>query len=146
MADAVRVGCDVQNVAEVRAGLAEFGDAYVRRLLGPAERELADSLADAGAVARFLGGRFAAKEAVFKVLRGAPDAAVPWPQIEVLADAAGAPVVRLAEAAAALAAAAGIAEIAVSISHAEPFAFAVAVATACDGAGGAASAPPLPVE
>jgi holo-[acyl-carrier protein] synthase len=124
----VRVGCDVQSVAEVRAALADHRGRYLRRVLGNDERAEVESLDRDELVARYVTGRFAAKEAVYKALRGAPDVALPWSQIEIVADESGAPRVRLHGAAADLAAGAGIGEVAVSISHAEPFAFAVATA------------------
>jgi holo-[acyl-carrier-protein] synthase len=126
----VRVGCDVQSIDDVRAAIDASGDRYLRRMLGAAELVVAGGLSSPELVARYTSGRFAAKEAVYKVLRGRPDTALGWPQIEILADETGAPRVRLSGAAAELSAAAGIDDIAVSISHAELFAFAVATAVA----------------
>jgi len=126
----VRVGCDVQSVADVRAGLADHRGRYLRRVLGDDERAEAERLERDDLIARYVAGRFAAKEAVYKALRGRPEIGLPWSEIEIVADETGAPRVRLHGAAAALAAGAGIAEVAVSISHADPFAFAVATAIA----------------
>lgn len=126
----VRVGCDVQSIEDVRAAIDSAGDRYLRRVLGGDERAEAAGLASPELVARYVTGRFAAKEAVYKALRGRPDVALAWPQIQIVADASGAPQVRLSGAAAELSAGAGIDDIAVSISHAPPFAFAVATAIA----------------
>ena len=126
----VRVGCDVQSIEDVRASIQDAGERYLRRVLGDDERAEVALLATPELVARYVTGRFAAKEAVYKALRGRPDVALGWPQIQVVADEAGAPRVRLSGAAAELSAAAGIHDIAVSISHAAPFAFAVATAIA----------------
>ncbi|HEY0247191.1 MAG TPA: holo-ACP synthase [Gryllotalpicola sp.] len=126
----VRVGCDVQSLVEVRESLARLGDSYLARLLSEAERAVAAELSGTEAVVRYLGGRFAAKEAVYKVLGGSPSSALGWPEIEVLADSNGAPTVVLHGAAARLAEASRLVGLSVSISHADPFAFAVAVGTA----------------
>jgi holo-[acyl-carrier protein] synthase len=126
----VRVGCDVQSVDDVRASIEASGDRYLRRVLGDGERAEAARLATPELVARYAGGRFAAKEAVYKALRVRPDVALGWPQIEIISDDSGAPHVRLHGSAAELSTAAGIDEIAISISHAASFAFAVATAVA----------------
>jgi len=126
----VRVGCDVQSIDDIRAALTTHGDGYLRRVLGEGERAEAARLTSPELVTRYTSGRFAAKEAVYKALRGRPDVALAWPQIEIIADERGAPHVRLSGTAAELAAAAGIDEIAISISHADSFAFAVATAVA----------------
>ena len=124
----MRVGCDVQSIDDVRSAIDAGGERYLRRVLGDGERAEAATLASPELVARYTSGRFAAKEAVYKALRGRPDVALAWPQIEILADGIGAPRVHLNGAAAELSAAAGIDDIAVSISHAASFAFAVATA------------------
>lgn len=121
------VGCDVQEVAGVAASLRRFGERYLDRVLHPAERGRA---VGPGAAA-YVAGRFAAKEAVFKTLRGGPDDAMPWPDIEIAAGAYG-PVVHLHGRAAQLAERARIAGLSVSISHTDGFAFAVAVASTAD--------------
>ncbi|UOE42765.1 holo-ACP synthase [Agromyces larvae] len=124
----VRVGCDVQSIIDIREGLVDFGDRYLRRILSDAERaSIVGDVTDASVV-RYTAGRFAAKEAVFKILRWGPEQAFGWPDIEILADTVGAPTVRLTAPAEALALGEGIEEISVSISHATPFAFAVATA------------------
>jgi holo-[acyl-carrier protein] synthase len=125
----VRVGCDVQSAGDVRRAM-DAGERYLRRLLGEGERAEAGRLATPELVVRYASGRFAAKEAVYKVLRGRPDTGFALSQIEILGDGTGAPHVRLSGTAAELAAAAGIHDIAVSISHAEEFAVAVATAVA----------------
>ena len=117
----VGIGVDVVEVERLARAL-ERTPSLMDRVFTPQEQEVErlESLA----------ARFAAKEAVYKALRGRPHTALGWPQIEIVADEAGAPRVRLSGAAAELSAAAGIGEIAVSISHAGAFAFAVASAAA----------------
>jgi phosphopantetheine--protein transferase-like protein len=125
----VRVGCDVQSIDEVRSAIETSGERYLHRILGDRERQEMARLSSSDLIARYAVGRFAAKEAVYKTLRGRPDTALPWTRIEILTDENGAPYVRLGGAAAELATAAGVGDISVSISHAAPFAFAVAAAT-----------------
>lgn len=124
-----RIGCDVQSSVDVCTSLSEFGDRYLRRLLSGRELTAAADLSGTDALGRYVAGRFAAKEAVYKLLGGGPESALGWPQIEILRDG-GMPRVHLSGTAADLAAAAGIGRVAVSISHADPFVFAVAAAIA----------------
>jgi len=126
----VRVGCDIQSIDDVRTAIGSAGDRYLRRVLGHGERAEAARLATPELLERYVSGRFAGKEAVYKALRVRPDIALGWSQIEIIGDEAGAPRVRLTGAAAELSAAAGIDDIAISISHAGSFAFAVATAVA----------------
>jgi holo-[acyl-carrier protein] synthase len=117
----VRVGMDLVSVAEVAESVARFGDRYVTRLFTPHEIETCRT--DRG-VARTRGtyaveslaARFAAKEAVVKVLRPVelqPD----WRSIEIHQMTGGWCEIRLSGNAAVLAAEAGIAEFSVSLTH-----------------------------
>ncbi|GAA1919536.1 holo-ACP synthase [Microbacterium aoyamense] len=124
----VRVGCDLQSVSEVAESIATGGDRYLDRILTTEETVLFERRESDSARADFVAGRFAAKEAVFKLLGASASAAVPWTDIEVLALDSGAPHVRLLAGAAALADSAGLEAIDVSISHSGGIAFAVAVA------------------
>ncbi|MCU1579850.1 MAG: acpS [Rhodoglobus sp.] len=120
----MRVGCDIHPVSNVVQSIEVFGDRYLARVFTPAEREYC-----AGpSFVEKLAGRFAAKEAVLKALQVPGDIPIPWPNIEVLPDAVGAPIVRLAGNAAAFAAARGVSSIQLSISHDDGFAFAFAIA------------------
>jgi holo-[acyl-carrier protein] synthase len=103
----VAVGCDVVDVARI-AALLDRRPAARERLFTPAE--LADSTrdgvaADAPVAVRRLAARFAAKEALVKLLRR-PQLA--WTDVEVVAAADGAPTVRIHGAPT---------DIAVSLSH-----------------------------
>jgi holo-[acyl-carrier protein] synthase len=88
-------------------------------------QEVADCKADPLRLA----ARFAAKEATMKVLQPPPDAAVPWPAIEVVRNAPGAPSIRLHGPAAQLAETAGLTAFALSFSHEDEYAAAVVVGT-----------------
>ena len=131
----VRVGCDAQSVEDIRAAIedsADSGARYLRLLFSADERALIRRLTSGAEVVRYVSGRFAAKEAVFKVLRIRPDVPLPLSQIEILADEGGAPLVRFRGTARELSIAAGVGRVTVSISHTAWFAFAVAVAVAVE--------------
>lgn len=124
-----RVGCDLQGVAPVAEALAQRGGRYLRAVFAPEEiAELTGSseLPAAESVA----GRFAAKEAVLKVLRPGVEDAVAWPQIMIRTGPGGVPEVRLRGTAARLAERGGVGSWSVSTSHDAGFAMAVACATA----------------
>jgi holo-[acyl-carrier protein] synthase len=118
----VRIGCDVHTVTQTEASIALFGERYLRRVFTPDELEHC-----AGDLDR-LTGRFAAKEAVLKVLEPEPDDAVPWSSIEVRNSRTGAPFVALSGPASELAARRGIARIDISLSHDAGIGLAVAAA------------------
>lgn len=117
----VRVGCDLQQVAEVERALEAFGDRYLGRVYTAHERHDVTG-ADA---ARRLAARFAGKEAVLKLLRPTASDAVPWTEIEIRSGSRG-PSVVLHGTAARLASDAGLGAIDISLSHEGDLALAVA--------------------
>lgn len=120
----MRVGCDLASVAEVAASIDRFGERYLKRVF--TDVEIADC-EGADRAAR-LAARFAAKEAVAKVL-GDLDGPLSWRAITVRRTPSGRPAVALSGAAAELAAAAGIVDIDVSLAHEGGMALAVVLAT-----------------
>ena len=118
----VRIGCDVHAVSQTIASIELFGERYLRRVFTPDELDQC-----AGDVDR-LSGRFAAKEAVLKVLQPEPDDAVPWPSIEIRTASSGAPYVVLTGRARDLAGRQGIERIDISMSHDGGIGLAVAAA------------------
>ena len=119
---ASRVGIDLASVADVREAVAAHGDRYLRRVY------TAQELLDCGGDPARLAGRFAAKEAVIKVLRPLRDTALPWSDIEVLRHPEGWTEVRLAGSAALRAEHEGLAAFSVSMSHEGDTACAVVMA------------------
>ena len=108
------VGIDVESIAEVADALARHGSRYTDRLFTAAEVAASGGLVPAAAPS--LTVRFAAKEAVLKLLR--PDAVVPgWRSIEVCTAEDGTPSIRLHGDAADLAERRRIGSISVSLSH-----------------------------
>lgn len=121
----IRVGTDLVAVDDVAASVRRFGDRYVRRVF--TEHEIASCGGPGGVSPAGLAARFAAKEAVIKVLRPAahqPD----WRAIEVRRAPEGWCGLHLAGEAARQAEAAGISNWAVSLSHEAGLAAAVVVA------------------
>lgn len=121
----VAVGVDLVTVADVARSLEVHGERYRTRVF--TEHELDCCEGPTEIAARGLAARFAAKEAVIKLLR--PTVHLPeWRSIEVRRHEGGSCSIRLSGEAASLAAEQGVGEIAVSLSHEGPLAIAVAVA------------------
>jgi len=113
------LGIDIIKVDRIRATLARFGRRFARRVLTEAEdryvRDRPETLA----------GRWAAKEAVSKVL-GLGVRGIGWTEIEIERLPTGAPSVRLHGRAEKRAEQLGMGRIAVSISHEAEYAVAIA--------------------
>lgn len=118
------VGADIQDIGEVRRSIEDFGDRYVRRIY--TDHEVDDCFRRAHEVAEALASRFAAKEAIFKILTsGNPWAS--WKEVEVQLES-GRPTIALHGAAAEQAAHQGIATISLSLSQGGAIATAVVIA------------------
>ena len=113
------LGIDIVRVERIRSALERFGDRFVRRVLTPAEQRHVRGRAET------MAGRWAAKEAVSKVL-GLGVRGIGWRDIEIERLPTGQPAVRLHGRAAARAAQLGMGRVAVSISHEAEFAVAIA--------------------
>lgn len=121
----MRVGTDLVSVDGVRESVRLHGSRYLKRIY--TEREIDDCTTEQGPVPERLAARFAAKEAVLKLLRP-HDEAIPWREIGVLRHGPGWVSVELSGRAAELAAEAGLSEIELSICHESDYASAVAIA------------------
>lgn len=125
----VEVGVDVTSVHEVAASVERFGAAYLDRIF--TAREVSDCRGDneGGKLsAESLAARFAAKEALLKVLRPT-GARPPWPMLEVASRPDGGCVAVLHGSARVLADERAIDELALSLSHDGDHAVAVVIAT-----------------
>ncbi len=120
----IACGIDIIEIARVREVFERFGARFLRRVYGEWECERAAGRRDPGP---FLAGRFAAKEAVLKVLGCGLFAGVPLDAIEIRAEESGAPYCLLTGPAREKAAALGITRILVSISHSDSHAVAQAI-------------------
>ena len=118
-------GIDIQPIDEVAESLARFGDRYLRRIYG--ELELEECQTNDVHLARDLALRFAAKEAVLKVLR--PHDHIPsWRLIEVLLRHREGPRVVLIGEAEQLARHNGVERMFLSVSRGRDYAIATVVA------------------
>jgi holo-[acyl-carrier protein] synthase len=120
------VGVDLVDIDRIVRVMGRYPERFRRRVLTDAEDRYCRGRAER------IAGRWAAKEAVSKVL-GLGVRGVGWREIEVLPNWAGQPQVTLHDRAAARAARLGLEEVTVSISHERSMAVAVAVAHRGDG-------------
>lgn len=120
-------GVDLVLCRRIEQVWQRHGDAFLTRVYTPAEREYCLS---ARSQVQRLSGRFAAKEAVMKLLGTGWRGGILWTDIETLPDPLGRPVVTLSGETARLAAEAGVARVLISISHAGDYALASAIGVA----------------
>ncbi len=139
--DAIQVGIDLVEIGEVRAAIGKFGERYLSRIY--TEHELAYASSSEGQRVARLAARFAAKEAVIKVLKPT-DEPVPWRDIEVRRTPSGACEVALSGFAAELSRKAGIVRISVSLTHHGDHAAAVAAALCVQPGAAGSEAPRAP--
>ena len=118
------IGVDAVEVARIRALLAERGIAFKKKVFTRGELGLFEGAPDAHI---HIAGRFAAKEAVLKVLGTGWGTGIHWRDVEVLADGEGIPVVHLHGKAGDRAKALGIDRILLSITHTHDLAMATAL-------------------
>ena len=113
------LGIDIIKVARIRAMIDRFGARFGERVLTPAERRYVRDRPET------MAGRWAAKEAVSKVL-GLGVRGIGWQEIEVERLPTGQPAVRLHGRAERRAEQLGMERIALSISHESEYAVAIA--------------------
>jgi len=82
------IGVDMVQVSRIRAGLDRFGERFARRILSTGEFE---EFQHAGKPAHFLAKRFAAKEAAAKAFGTGFRDGLTLPQISVVHDTLGRP-------------------------------------------------------
>ena len=117
--ETIELGIDIVRVQRISDALKRFGDRFSKRILTPAEAAYVRNRPET------LAGRWAAKEAVSKVL-GLGVRGIGWREIEIERLPTGQPAVRLHDRAARRATQRGMGRIAVSISHESEFAVATA--------------------
>jgi holo-[acyl-carrier protein] synthase len=127
------LGIDIIRVARISDALARFGERFCQRILTSAESRYVRGRAAT------LAGRWAAKEAVSKVL-GLGVRGIGWRDIEIERLPTGQPAVALHGRAARRAEQLGMSRVAISISHEAEFA--VAIAYGVRSAGGRFLYPP----
>ena len=118
-------GIDIVETARIKQMVEEHGQRFLDRCFTPAEQAYC-----ARSTKRYfehLAGRFAAKEAVMKVLGTGWRGGIAWTDIDVVKELSGQPKVALAGECARIAAEQGIARWHLSISHIETHATASAI-------------------
>ena len=118
-AGTTELGIDIVRIGRIRRTLERFGSRFESRVLTPAEQRYVRGRPGT------MAGRWAAKEAVSKVL-GLGIRGIGWRDIEVERLPTGQPSVRLWGRAAARAEQLGMERIALSISHEDEYAVAIA--------------------
>ena len=118
-------GIDLVDFPRIEEMVKRHGGRFLERIFTPAERAYAD--ANKNRMEK-LAGRFAAKEAVLKLLGTGWRGKIAWTDIEIINNPTGQPVVNLAGEVKKIAGRLGIKHISVSITHTANFAIASAVA------------------
>ena len=117
--ETTELGIDIIRVSRIRESLTRFGDRFTQRVLTPTEQAYVRGRAET------MAGRWAAKEAVSKVL-GLGVRGIGWRDIEIERLPTGQPAVKLHGRAARRAEQLGMGRVAISISHESDFAVAIA--------------------
>jgi holo-[acyl-carrier protein] synthase len=115
------MGIDIAEVERVKAAIERHGEAFLRRVYTPRERQYCEKFKNK--YERYA-GRFAAKEATMKALGTGWSRGVRWVDVEVVRQSGGRPTISLAGEAAKVASALGVERVALSITHTSAQAFA----------------------
>jgi holo-[acyl-carrier protein] synthase len=120
-------GIDLVDFPRIEDMLKRHGDRFLDRIFTIAEQQYAK--ANKNSVEK-LAGRFAAKEAILKLLGTGWRGKIAWTDIEVVNTETGQPMVNLSGEVKKIAENLGVTQISVSITHTANFAIASAVALA----------------
>ena len=118
-------GIDLVDFPRIEQMVERHGQRFLDRIFTTAEQKYADSNKNR---MEKLAGRFAAKEAIMKLVGTGWTGKIAWTDIEVLNNLAGQPEVLLSGEVKKIAAKLGIEKISISITHTANFAIASAVA------------------
>jgi len=120
-------GIDLVDCPRIEAMIERHGERFIQRVFTAAEQAYAE--ANKNEVEK-LAGRFAAKEAVLKLVGTGWRGKIAWTDIEIINNSSGQPEVTLGGEVEKIAGKLGIKHISVSITHTANFAIASAVALA----------------
>jgi len=118
------IGTDIVEIERIRSMIERHGDHFLQRCFTPVEIEYAQRHRDSAV--RFA-GRWAAKEAVVKVLGTGFVEGITFHDVEIIALHTGQPIVTLSGEAGQIAKTLGITEVKLTISHAREYATATAI-------------------
>ncbi len=119
-------GIDLVESSRIAKVLENHGERFLNRILTPAERELARKYSNP---LPFISGRWAAKEAILKMIGTGWRGQIAWTDMEILPDDLGQPIVTLTGETARIASRKGINRVLLSITHTEHHATASAIGT-----------------
>lgn len=120
-------GIDLVDFPRIAEMVERHGERFMNRIFTPAEQQYAKSTRNR---MEKLAGRFAAKEAILKLLGTGWRGKIAWTDIEVVNNAMGQPEVTLTGEVLKIAEKLGISHVSISITHTANFAIASAVALA----------------
>ncbi|MBA7482157.1 Holo-[acyl-carrier-protein] synthase [subsurface metagenome] len=118
-------GIDLVDCPRIEEMVARHGERFVQRIFTAAEQAYAE--ANKNGIEK-LAGRFAAKEAILKLMGTGWRGKIAWTDIEIINNSSGQPEVTLGGEVEKIADKLGIKHISVSITHTANFAIASAVA------------------
>ena len=114
------IGIDIVEIERIESAACKWGERFLNRVYTEAELKICqDSIPS-------LASRFAAKEAIMKVL-GTGARGIKWREIEILADARGKPLVQLYGKAKEKAQNLNLSEFSISLSDTRQYAIAAAI-------------------
>ena len=120
-------GIDLVDCPRIEEMIERHGERFIKRVFTAAEQAYAETKKNK---IEKLAGRFAAKEAILKLMGTGWRGKIAWTDIEIINNAAGQPEVTLAGEVRKIAEGLGIKHVSVSITHTANFAIASAVALA----------------
>lgn len=120
-------GIDLVDRPRIKQMVQRHGERFLNRVYTPKEQQYAESHRDK---IEKLAGRFAAKEAVLKLMGTGWIGKIAWTDIEIVNNSAGQPEVTISGEVERIAEKLGITQISVSITHTANFAIASAIALA----------------
>ncbi|AMV31786.1 Holo-[acyl-carrier-protein] synthase [Pirellula sp. SH-Sr6A] len=119
----VSIGTDIIECVRIAQMIEKHGEIFLQRVFTPREIQYCSSRK---AATQHYAGRWAAKEAVLKVLGTGWAKGIQWTDIEVINEVSGAPTLTMHGKAAEIARERGIREVMLSISHCRGYATAFA--------------------
>ena len=117
-------GLALIECSRIKAVLDRHGERFLKRVLTPAEQERASQFKHP---IPYIAGRWAAKEAILKMMGTGWRGRIAWTDMEILPDRLGQPVVTLSGETARIAAEKSIGRVLLSITHTEHYAAASAI-------------------
>ena len=126
MSSVIGNGIDIVECERIKSLIDRHGQRFLERIFTEAELKYCLNRKRKW---EHLAGRFAAKEAILKVIGTGWRDKISWRDMEIINDTAGKPEVKLTGRTAEIANRLGIRKILLSISHTETYAIASAIAT-----------------